>query len=112
MGYCLSGESLSYEDRQLLSSAVTKGTIQLLPSGQLIILMADHQTTGGYPKVAHVIRVDIPTLAQMKPNENIRFQFVSVEEAEDLYMHQQQYLQQLEDEISLQLTNFFSNGNY
>lgn len=107
MGYCLSGENLFSANEQLLSSAVTKGTVQLLPSGQLIILMADHQTTGGYPKVAHVICADIPTLAQMRPNENVHFQFVSVEGAEDLYMQQQKYLQQLEDEISLQLKQFF-----
>jgi antagonist of KipI len=112
MGYCLNGENLSSADEHLLSSAVTKGTIQLLPSGQLIILMADHQTTGGYPKIAHVICADLPTLAQMKPNENIRFQFVSVEEAEDLYMHQQKRLQELEDEISLELKHFFNNGNH
>jgi antagonist of KipI len=112
MGYCLNGENLSYENESLLSSAVARGTIQLLPSGQLIILMADHQTTGGYPKVAHVISADIATLAQMKPHENIHFQFISLKEAEDLYIRQQQGLQQLEDEISLQLNNFFNNGNY
>jgi len=112
MGYGLSGENLSFDDERLLSSAVTKGTVQLLPSGQMIILMADHQTTGGYPKIAHVISADTPTLAQKKPNEAIHFQFVTVKEAEDLYMRQQQYFQQLEDEISLQLKQFFNNGNY
>jgi antagonist of KipI len=112
MGYCLNGENLFSAQEQLLSTAVAKGTVQLLPSGQLIILMADHQTTGGYPKVAHVISADIPTLAQMKPNENVRFRFVSVEEAEDLYMCRQKCLQQLEDEINLQLQQFFHDGNY
>ncbi|MCU0237873.1 MAG: biotin-dependent carboxyltransferase family protein, partial [Pyrinomonadaceae bacterium] len=53
MGYRLQGESLYLLDEiSLVSSAVNFGTIQLLPDGQLIILMADHQTTGGYPRIA------------------------------------------------------------
>ncbi len=94
------------------SSAVTRGTIQLLPSGELIILMADHQTTGGYPKIAHVISADMPKLAQMKPNEFIQFELITYSEAEYLYIQQQQYLQQLEDTINLQLRRFFSSNAY
>jgi antagonist of KipI len=104
MGYRLQGDSLHSEvNQQLLSTAVTRGTIQLLPSGQLVVLMADHQTTGGYPKVAHVISADIPMLAQMRPNDTVRFRIVDLMEAEDAYIHQQQYLQDLEKTIQLQL---------
>jgi antagonist of KipI len=102
MGYRLQGNELRQtETKQLLSSAVTRGTVQLLPSGQLIVLMADHQTTGGYPKVAHVISSDFPTLAQMRPNEKLRFQLVTHDEAEEAYIKQQELLQQLENEIVL-----------
>src|SRR4051812_30057442 len=66
MGYRLEGENFNMiTNKHFISSAVTKGTIQLLQSDKLIILMADHQTTGGYPKIAHVISAEIPKLAQM-----------------------------------------------
>jgi antagonist of KipI len=113
MGYCLHGENLkTSNNKQLISSAVTRGTVQLLPSGELIILMADHQTTGGYPKIAHVISADISKLAQMLPNESIQFQLTSHAEAECLYIEQQQYLQQLRDTIKLQQRRFFSSDAY
>ena len=67
MGYRLQGETLIVkEQKQLVSSAVSSGTLQLLPNGQLIVLMADHQTTGGYPRIGHVITTHLPRLAQMK----------------------------------------------
>jgi len=109
MGYRLKGAALqTSEQKQLLSSAVVKGAIQLLPEGQLILLMADHQTTGGYPVIANVISADIPVLAQMQPGAVIRFKFISVEAAETLYMQQQQNLMQLQDDCNLQLKNFFN----
>jgi antagonist of KipI len=109
MGYRLQGNALyQNEMKWLLSSAVTRGTIQLLPSGQLIILMADHQTTGGYPKVAHVINADFATLAQMRPNQKIQFQLVTLEEAESAYINQQQQLQELENEVLLQFQQLLS----
>jgi antagonist of KipI len=113
MGYCLRGNNLTtLNNKQLISSAVTRGTIQLLPSGELIILMADHQTTGGYPKIAHVTSADMPKLAQMRPNETVQFGFIDHSEAEYLYIEQQQYLQQLQDTINLQLRRFFSSDAY
>ena len=69
MGYRLEGEqTLSTKEKfDLLSEAVTFGTIQVPPGGHPIILMADRQTTGGYPKIAQVISVDLPKLAQLQP---------------------------------------------
>ncbi len=96
MGYRLQGEALKRtENTEMLSSAVTRGTIQLLPSGQLIILMADHQTTGGYPVVAHVISAGLPALAQKSANEKINFKFVTIEEAELALTKQQNQLNKL-----------------
>ncbi len=85
MGYRLEGTELHLlEKKELISSAVDFGTIQLLPDGQLIILMADHQTTGGYPKIANVIEKDLPLVAQLGAGDGIGFHLVSIEEAENL----------------------------
>lgn len=95
MGYQLKGEKLERKDsREMLSSAVAFGTIQLLPNGQLICLMADHQTTGGYPRVAQVASVDLPEFAQKKSTCRVTFQFITVAEAESLFYKQRQLLRQ------------------
>lgn len=83
MGYRLSGPSLHLlHKKEMVSAAVTFGTIQLLPDGQLILLMADHQTAGGYPRIANVISADLPLLAQLGPNDGVSFHQVSIDEAE------------------------------
>lgn len=85
MGFRLSGENLRLNRKfEMVSSAVAFGTIQLLPDGQMIILMADHQTSGGYPRIAHVAAVDLPVLAQLGASDKINFQLISIEEAENL----------------------------
>lgn len=97
MGYRLAGQKLfANNNEQLVSSAVSFGTVQLLPNGQLIILMADHQTTGGYPRIAHVISAHLPILAQKKPNDVIRFKLTSLEEAQKKLVNQKKYLHQLQ----------------
>lgn len=97
MGYQLAGQSLEQNNKEpLVSSAVCFGTVQLLPSGQLIILMADHQTAGGYPRVAYVISAHLPILAQKKPNDVIKFKLTSLEEAEKKIIAQKKYLHQLQ----------------
>jgi antagonist of KipI len=97
MGYRLKGPSLIPEiTTEILSTAVTKGTIQLLPSGQLIILMADHQTTGGYPRIGHIITADIPKLAQRNAGESFQLQQVSLQEAHKALQAQELHLKQLE----------------
>ncbi|MDI1243141.1 MAG: biotin-dependent carboxyltransferase family protein [bacterium] len=83
MGYRLSGPPLHLlHHKEMVSAAVTFGTIQLLPDAQLIVLMADHQTAGGYPRIANVISADLPLLAQLGPNDGVSFHLVSIEEAE------------------------------
>jgi len=85
MGFRLNGKPLHLlNTSEMVSSAVSFGTIQLLPDGQLIVLMADHQTSGGYPRIGNVIPVDLPILAQCGPGDGISFQMVSIEEAERL----------------------------
>lgn len=93
MGYHLQGEPLWLDSSsELLSTAVTKGTIQLTPSGQMIVLMNDCQTTGGYPRIGQVAAVDLPVLAQLKPGETVGFKKISFEEAEKLYLTQQKII--------------------
>jgi len=97
MGYQLAAQNLEVKiNEQLVSSAVCFGTVQLLPIGQLIILMADHQTAGGYPRIAHVISAHLPILAQKKPNDVIKFKMTSLEEAERKLVNQKKYLRQLQ----------------
>lgn len=102
MGYRLQGVSLHLnEPVELISSAVTFGSVQVPPEGQPIILMADHQTTGGYPRIAQVITADLPILAQVVPGQTIGLQEVTLEEAQQLYMQQEQHLEQLAQAIHL-----------
>jgi|SRR6185437_4409434 len=87
MGYHLQGMALNRAiDGELLSTAVTPGTIQVTNDGSLILLMADCQTTGGYPRVAQVAAVDMPLCAQLKPGDTINFKEISWKEAERLYL--------------------------
>lgn len=82
MGYRLSGPPLHLlHKKEMVSAAVTFGTVQLLPDGQLIVLMADHQTAGGYPRIANVISSDLPLLAQLGPTDGVSFHRVSIDEA-------------------------------
>ena len=93
MGYRLEGDPLLRNNSdELISSPVTFGTIQLLPVGQLIILMADHQTTGGYPRIGTVISADLPLLAQKKAGDTIRFVETDIINAEKLYIEQRKNL--------------------
>jgi antagonist of KipI len=107
MGYRLTGKKIKTKDeKSLLSSAVNFGTIQLLPDGQLIVLMADHQTTGGYPRVAHVISADLPLLAQTSPNEIINFHLTDLETAQEKLMQQQKHLQEIVEGCKLKMKKY------
>jgi antagonist of KipI len=104
MGYRLKSKPLTtITSEEVVSSAVGFGTIQLLPDGQLIVLMADHQTTGGYPRVAHVISAHHSRMAQMKPGELFIFRFTGQQRAEELFIKQQQYLLQLQNACKFKL---------
>ena len=102
MGYRLRGPELRREtNTELLSSAVTFGTVQVPPGGQAIVLMADRQTTGGYPRLAQVITADLSALAQAAPGQTLRFQEVSLAEAQALYLAQERQLRALQRAVSL-----------
>jgi len=100
MGARLSGTSLSLLQQQDMEShAVMPGTIQVPPSGQPIVLLADSQTTGGYPKIATVIEADLWKLAQTRPGEEIRFVHVSPNQADDANYEWEQYFYRLQRAI-------------
>ncbi|PYI92684.1 MAG: hypothetical protein DME97_10305 [Verrucomicrobia bacterium] len=85
MGARLEGPELARVDAtDLLSEAVAPGTLQVPPNGKPILLLGDCQTIGGYPKIAHVITVDLPIAAQLWPGDPVRFQEVSLAEAQNL----------------------------
>lgn len=87
MGLRLAGPKLArIGDRELLSAAVAPGTVQVPPDGQPIILLADAQTIGGYPKLAHVIGVDQPLVAQLQTGGTVRFQETTLAEAHRLWL--------------------------
>lgn len=110
MGYYLQSEPIQLHlPVTVLSTAVTNGTIQLLPNGQCIVLMAGHQTTGGYPIPATVCSAAIPTLAQIRPHQTLRFKSVSLHEAHQLMQQQQQYLQQLQYAAAATLNKLFTD---
>lgn len=78
MGYRLEGTPISYpENFNMLTSAVLPGTVQLTPAGQLIALMQDCQTTGGYPRILQLTRFGINTLAQKKAGDVVSFKEIS-----------------------------------
>ncbi|HHM21856.1 MAG TPA: biotin-dependent carboxyltransferase [Bacteroidetes bacterium] len=81
MGYRLEEAIPDYRHCEIISSGTVPGTIQVAHSGQPILLMADAQTTGGYPRLANVISADMDMAAQLKPGDQIRFRVVEMEEA-------------------------------
>jgi antagonist of KipI len=96
MGYRLDGPSLTLsQPYELISEAVSFGTVQVPAEGKPIVLLADRQTTGGYPKIAQIATVDLPVIAQTKPGDLIRFTEVGRGEAERLYLEREQHIRML-----------------
>jgi Allophanate hydrolase subunit 2 len=93
MGVRLQGTRLERSRAEdLLSAAVSPGTVQVPPDGQPLVLMADAQTIGGYPQVAHVITVDLPLIAQLRPGDRVRFAEVALDEAHRLALAREKQL--------------------
>lgn len=96
MGIRLDGPTLEGKGgMDIISNAIAFGSVQIPKNGKPIILMADHQTTGGYAKAATVISADLPLLAQAKPGSKITFVRVTAKEAEKAAKKQQKYFDKL-----------------
>ncbi len=81
MGYRLEGEQLGLKRKiEMVSTAVTAGIIQVTHEGIPVVLMADAQTMGGYPRIGRICSADIPLLAQMRPGRKIKFVKIDEEE--------------------------------
>jgi antagonist of KipI len=77
MGLRLAGQPVPRQQaEELLSAPVCPGTVQITHDGRAIVLGVDAQTIGGYPRIAHVIAADLDKLAQLRPGDRIRFQWV------------------------------------
>jgi len=97
MGFRLSGPELKIKkSADMLSHGVFPGVIQVPPAGQPIILMADAQTTGGYPKIGVVITADLAKLAQLRFNRTLQFVECDIEQARQELNQEMTYLEQID----------------
>lgn len=102
MGYRLEGPELALEKQEeLISEAVAFGSVQVPADGNPIVLLADRQTTGGYPKIGQVASVDLPLVSQLKPGESLKFRYISTDDAQQLYIEQEQQIRQLKIAIQM-----------
>jgi len=102
MGCRLEGPVLRLaEPREMASTAVMFGTIQVPPNGRPVLLSADCQTTGGYPRIAQVISADWPVVGQLRPGDVVRFEPVTAEEAETALFEEERALRELEAGVRL-----------
>ena len=82
MGCKLEGAAIeTFHGSDIVSDGIVEGSIQVSSDGQPIVMLADHQTTGGYAKIGTLIRADVPRIAQMRPGDPVAFCFVTAEEA-------------------------------
>ncbi|WP_019936986.1 biotin-dependent carboxyltransferase family protein [Bordetella sp. FB-8] len=101
MGYRLTGPGIHQTSAaQMLSEAACFGSVQVPADGQPIVLMADRQTTGGYAKIAQVISIDLPLLAQYAPGQGVRFTLTTLEDAQRLDQAREQAYAALETALA------------
>ena len=101
MGCRLEGRPVEKKLQQdLITDGIVFGSIQIPPNGQPIIMLVDHQTTGGYPKIATVATVDLPLLAQAMPGRKIQFAFITVQTAQSLLRQWVDSWQKLAEQIT------------
>ena len=86
MGMRLEGENIENKaDKNIKSEGLIKGVIQVTPDGNAIIMLSDHGTIGGYPKIGVVISADYDKLVQLPPGSKIKFQEINLSDAETLF---------------------------
>jgi len=99
MGYRLEGPIIKHKkSANIISDGLALGSIQVPKNGKPIVMLADRHTTGGYPKIATVISVSIGKLAQMIPNDRIKFVKVSIEKAHELLLEERRMIDNMKFE--------------
>ena len=107
MGYRLEGPPLEHvRSADIISDGIPLGAVQVPGHGMPIVMLADRQTTGGYPKIATVITADIPKLAQLKMGDSIHFCEVTLEEARRRLLEQERLLSELEQAALPRIRHF------
>ena len=106
MGYLLEDNLITaIAQKEIISSPVTRGTIQCLPSGKCMMLMADAQTVGGYPRIFQTATSSFSALAQKKPGDSIRLRIMDVNTAYSLQKASYSKLQQIKEGMRSWFTN-------
>lgn len=96
MGYRLSGPPIEHKSgADIISTGIATGSIQIPGHGNPIIMMADHQTVGGYTQIANIVSVDLPKMAQIKAGDKINFTEIRLNEAHNLIDHREKLLRSL-----------------
>lgn len=96
VGYRLDDVPLTLRARvERISEPTAAGTLQLPSGGQPIVLMAEHPTSGGYPRIGQVAAIDLPHLAQRRPGDRVRFAPISLDEAQTRYLERERELANL-----------------
>jgi antagonist of KipI len=104
VGFRLDGPRLAFaEPLELVSEPVGFGTVQLPAGGQPIALMAEHPTTGGYPRIGQIAAIDLPRLAQRRPGDPVRFVEIDLDDAQTRYLARERELVRLLDAIAMRL---------
>ena len=105
MGIRLRGPKLEFEHpMEMISSGVATGTVQLPPDGSPILLMADRQTTGGYPRLGELASVDLAKAAQLRSGEDLSFTTITCEAARELMLERAARFRALERTLSGRMT--------
>ncbi len=99
MGLRLGGPAVTARERsEMVTEGVSLGAVQIAGNGRPILLFVEHQTTGGYPKIANVISADLHRIGQLRPGDQVRFEFATLEDAWSLLQEQEALLRSLGQE--------------
>ncbi len=110
MGFRLDGPKVEHlEGADIISDGIVFGSVQIPGHGNPIVMMADRQTTGGYTKIATVISADLPKVAQMGPGSKIKFEAISIEEAQDLFAENEKTFEEIKESIIKTKFNFIDS---
>ncbi len=110
MGYRLKGQEIEHvNSSDIISDGIAEGSIQVPGHQQPIVMLADRQTTGGYPKIATIITVDIAKITQLKPGDKVSFKKIEIEQAHQLLKAREDIYQQIiEEKASYGPSQFFN----